>query len=199
MPGRQSHGGPPSKKPRLKNNSKKRALDAFSIASHTNPDNIKIRKHRLGVQEGGNRPSKRRRDEDDEEDEEEEEVSSSKKQKKGPTKGRFDELDIDGGSDSEGNEWKLGQVDSDDDSDLDSDEAFGESDEERFNGYAFSGSSNKKAKKKSARVKDVNLDEEDEEDSDSELEEGDLGEDAVDLATMLDMAEEDREGGGSGW
>jgi U3 small nucleolar RNA-associated protein 14 len=191
MPGRQSHGGPPSKKPRLKNNSKKRALDAFSIASHTTPDNIKIRKHRLGVQEGGNRPSKRRRDEDDEEDEEEEEVLSSKKQKKGPTKGRFDELDIDGGSDSEGNEWKLGQVDSDDDSDLDSDEAFGESDEERFNGYAFSGSSNKKGKKKSARVKDVNLDEEDEEDSDSELEEGDLGEDAVDLATMLDMAEEE--------
>ncbi len=191
MPGRQSHGGPPSKKPKLKNNSKKRALDAFSIASHTNPDNIKIRNHRLGAQEGSNRSSKRRRDADDEEDEEEEEVSSSKKQKKGPTKGRFDELDIDGGSDSEGNEWKLGQVDSDDDSDLDSDEAFGESDEERFNGYAFSGSSNKKGKKKSARVKDVTLDEEDEEDSNSELEEGDLGEGAVDLATMLDMAEEE--------
>jgi U3 small nucleolar RNA-associated protein 14 len=190
MPGRQSHGGPPSKKPRVKNNSKKRALDAFSIASHTNPDKIKIRQHRLGVQEGGKRPGKRRRDEEVEEDEEEEEATS-KRQKKGPAKGRFDELDIDAGSDSEGNEWKLGQVDSDDDSDLDSDEAFGESDEERFNGFAFSGSSNKKGKKKTSRVKDVNLDEENEEESNSELEEGDLGEDAVDLATMLDMAEEE--------
>jgi len=188
MPGRQSHGGPPKKKPRVKNNSKKRALDAFSIASHTNPDKIRIRQHRLGVQEGGNRPGKRRRDEDADEDEEEEEVSS-KKAKKGPAKGRFDELDIDAGSDNEGNEWKLGQVDSDDDSDLDSDEAFGESDEERFNGYAFSGSS--KSKKKTPRTKDMTLDEEEDEDSGSELEDGDLGEDAVDLATMLDMAEEE--------
>jgi U3 small nucleolar RNA-associated protein 14 len=189
MPGRQSHGGPPSKKPKVRNNSKKRALDAFSIASHTNPDRIKIRQHRLGAQEGGNRPGKRRRDEENDEDEEEAE-STTKKQKKGPQKGRFDELDVDAGSDSEGNEWKLGQVDSDDDSDLDSDEAFGESDEERFGGFAFSGSSNKKAKKTS-RSKDVNLDEDDEEHSDSELEEGDLGEDAVDLATMLDIAEEE--------
>ncbi|PMD46140.1 Utp14-domain-containing protein [Hyaloscypha variabilis F] len=188
MPGRQSHGGPPAKKLRVKNNSKKRALDAFSIASHTNPDKIKIRQHRLGVQEGGNRPGKRRRDEDADENDGEEEVRS-KKIKKGPAKGRFDELDIDAGSDSEGNEWKLGQVDSDDDSDLDSDEAFGESDEERFNGYAFSGSS--KAKKKTPRTKDMNLDEDEDEESDSELEDGDLGEDAIDLATMLDMAEEE--------
>jgi U3 small nucleolar RNA-associated protein 14 len=177
MPGRQSHGGPPAKKPRVKNNSKKRALDAFSIASHTNPDKIKIRQHRLGVQEGGNRPGKRRRDEDADENDGEEEVSS-KKIKKGPAKGRFDELDIDAGSDSEGNEWKLGQVDSDDDSDLDSDEAFGESDEERFNGYAFSGSS-KKQEKDFPRTKDVNLDEDEDEESDSELEDGDLGEDAM--------------------
>jgi U3 small nucleolar RNA-associated protein 14 len=189
MPGRQSHGGAPSKKPKPKaRKTKKRALDAFSIASHQNPDKVKIRQHRLGAKEGGNRPGKRPRDGD--EDEEEEAVESKlKKQKKGPEKGRFDELDVDEGSDSEGNEWKLGQVDSDDDSDLDSDEAFGESDEERFNGFAFSGSSDKKAKKKTPRHKDMNLDEEDVEDSDSELDEGDLGEDAVDLATMLDMVE----------
>jgi U3 small nucleolar RNA-associated protein 14 len=74
---------------------------------------------------------------------------------------------------------------------LDSDEAFGESDEERFDGFAFSGSFNKKRKKKPSRGKDVNLVEDDVEHSDSELEEGDLGEDAVDLATMLDMAEEE--------
>lgn len=167
-------------------------MNAFSIASHENPENFKIRQHRLGEQEGGNRPGKRRRDEEDEDDEDEE--GETKKKRKGPAKGRFDELDIDRGSDSEGNEWMLGQVASDDDSDLDSDEAFGESDEERFEGFAFSGSTDKKSKKKSQpRIKDVNLNEEDDSESDSELEDGDLGEDAVDLATMLDMAEEEEE------
>jgi U3 small nucleolar RNA-associated protein 14 len=189
MPGRQSHGGAPSKQPKPKaRKTKKRALDAFSIASHQNPDKVKIRQHRLGAKEGGNRPGKRPRDEG-EDGEEEAADSKPKKQKKGPEKGRFDELDVDEGSDSEGNEWKLGQVDSDDDSDLDSDEAFGKSDEERFNGFAFSGSSDKKVKKKTSRRKDINLNEDDVEDSDSELDEGDLGEDAVDLATMIDMVE----------
>ncbi|KAE8444063.1 hypothetical protein EG329_000931 [Mollisiaceae sp. DMI_Dod_QoI] len=199
MPGRQSHGRAPTKKPKVQNKSKKRALDAFAIASHENPDRVKVRQHRLGTQEGGNRPNKRRRTEEDEDEEEEDAESKSKKPRK--QKGRFDELDVEEGSDSEGNEWKLGQVDSDDDSDLDSDEAFGESDEERFEGYAFSGSSDKKIKKKTPRGKALNLDEDDVEDSDSELEEGDLGEDAVDLATMLDMAsdeDEDVEAEGSG-
>jgi U3 small nucleolar RNA-associated protein 14 len=194
MPGRQSHGAPPSKKSKVRNNAKKRSMNAFSIASHENPETLKIRQHRLGAQEGrnGNRPGKRRRDEEDDEDEEEE--AEPKRQRKGPAKGRFDELDMDHGSDSEGNEWKLGQVDSDDDSDLDSDEAFGESDEERFDGFAFSGSSDKKLKKSQPRHKDVNLDEDDgNSESDPELEESDLGEDAVDLATMLDMAEEEEE------
>lgn len=195
MAGRQAHGRAPDKKPKpKKNDSKKRTLDAFAIASHQTSDDVKIRKHRLGAQEGGNRPGKRRRDEDGDGDEDEEE-SNIKKKRKGPAKGRFDELDVDAGSDSEGNEWKMGEVDSDDDSDLDSDEAFGESDEERFNGYAFSGSTNKKDKKKKSksRNKDVNLDENEEEDSDSELEEGDLGEDAVDLADMLDTSEDEEE------
>ena len=122
-------------------------------------------------------------------------VRAPKKQRKRTQKGRFDELALDAGSDSEGNEWKLGQVDSDDDSDLDSDEAFGESDEERFEGFAFSGSlDNRDKKKSSTKLRSVNLDENGEdEDSDSELEEGDLGEDAIDLAAMLDDAEEDEE------
>ncbi|RDW94616.1 hypothetical protein BP5796_00379 [Coleophoma crateriformis] len=192
MPGRQSHGRAPTKKPKAqKVNSKKRSQDAFAIASEENPDKLKSRRNRLGVSEGGNRPGKRSRN--DGEDDEDEEESSTKKQRKSAPKDRFDELDIDEGSDSEGNEWKMGQVDSDDDSDLDSDEAFGESDEERFEGYAFSGSSNTKSKKKRSSNRDVNLDEEDVEQSDSELEEGDLGEDAIDLAAMLDATEEDDE------
>jgi U3 small nucleolar RNA-associated protein 14 len=192
MAGRQAHGRAPDKKPRVKNNSKKRALDAFAIASHQISDDVKIRKHRLGAQEGGNRPGKRRRDEEDEENDEEEETNA-KKQRKSPAKGRFDELEVDAGSDSEGNEWKMGQVDSDDDSDLDSDEAFGESDEERFEGYAFSGGTKKSKKKSSKLRKDVNLEEEEDVDSDSELEEGDLGEGAVDLADMLDASNSEDE------
>ena len=192
MPGRQSHGAPPSKRPNARVKSKKRALDAFSIASHQNPDKIKIRQHRLGASEGGNRPGKKRvRDEDDEEYEKDEE-SNPKKQRQGPAKGRFDELDLDEGSDSEGNNWKMGQVGSDDDSDLDSDQAFGESDEERFDGFTFGGSSDKKSKKKSLKSKDVTLDEADDE-SGSEMSDDSLGDDAIDLATMLDQVEEDSE------
>lgn len=193
MPGRQSHGGAPSKAPKVRTKSKKRALDAYSIASHQNPDKIKIRHNRLGASEGGTRPNKRRRKDEDEEDVEEEQ--DTKKQRKGPPKGRFDELDLDEGSDSEGNEWKMGQVDSDDDSDLDSDEAFGESDEEKFEGFAFSGSSERMSKKKSrSKRRDMNLDEDSAgEDSDSELEGGDLGDDAVDLADMLDASESEDE------
>jgi len=191
MPGRQSHGVALSKKPKARTKSKKRALDAFSIASHQNPDKVKIRQHRLGTSEGGNRPTKRPRDEEEEDDEAEQSV---KKQRKGTPKGRFDELDLDQGSDSEGNEWKLGEVDSEDDSDLDSDEAFGESDEERFEGFMFSGSSNKRGKKKAnPKPKDMNLKEDGGEDSGSELEDSDLGEDAIDLAAMLDATEEDDE------
>ena len=196
MPGRQAHGRPLTAKPKLSNKSKgkKRALDAFAVASHQVSDNPRIKQHRLGAREGGERPGKRRRDEDEDEDESEDEEVTSKKQKKGAEKGRFDELDLDEGSDSEGNQWKLGQVDSDDDSDLDSDEAFGESDEERFEGFAFSGSTDKKAKKRqNGAGKDLNLDEDDEEESDSELEEGDLGEGAVDLADMLNSSSEEDE------
>ena len=185
MPGRQSHGAAPSKDHKSRPKSKKRVVDALSIASHQNPDNIKIRQHRLGASEGGNRPGKKRaRNEEDNEDEEEE--LQPKKPRKGPTKGRFDELDVDAGSDSEGNNWKLGQVDSDNDSDLDSDEAFGESDGERFDGFTFGGSSYKKCKKKSSKPRDITLNEADE-DSESQLSDDSLGEDAVDLASMLDQ------------
>lgn len=190
MGGRQAHGGQPTKAPKTKVK-KNRALNAFAIAQQQHPEKIKVKYHRLGEAEGGARPGKgkRRRDEDDDEDEEDEEEDAPRKKQKAP-KGRFDELDVDAGSDSEGNEWKMGEVDSDDDSDLDSDEAFGESDEEKFLGYAFSGSKDAKKKTKSKKARDVNLDE----DESSEEEESDLeslGEDAIDLATMLDQGEED--------
>ncbi|EKD19900.1 uncharacterized protein L3040_002418 [Drepanopeziza brunnea f. sp. 'multigermtubi'] len=197
MAGRQSHGRAPDKKPKARASKKNRSLDAFAIASHENPDRVKVRQSRLGAQEGGgSRSNKRRRDERDEDGGEEDEEQNLKKPK--VKKGRFDELDVDEGSDSEGNEWKLGQVDSEDDSELDSDDAFGDSDEDRFEGFTFGGSKDKIKKPK--RERDVNLDEEEEEDSDSELEEGDLGEDAIDMSTYLDQVleeeKEDRENAG---
>ena len=118
----------------------KRALDAFSIAQHENPDDAKVRKNRLGEFDPAfNR--KRARDDDDEEDEEDEDEDDGPKRRKR----RSGDESFDEGSDSEGNTWQMGHVDNDDDDEsIDSDEAFGESDEERFEGYTFRGSSKRK-------------------------------------------------------
>ncbi|KAF2400692.1 Utp14-domain-containing protein [Trichodelitschia bisporula] len=178
----------------------KRALDAFAIASAQGLDKPKVRRNRLGQAEGGPSGSMRKRrrggsDDEDEDEDEEEEVRTR------PKKGRFDELDVDEGSDSEGNTWTMGQVDSEGDSDIDSDEAFGESDEEKFEGWTFRGSESQgKAVKKKKKVKEVEVkgdeeldlnEEADEEESDEES----LGEDAVDLATMLDTYEDSEDEG----
>jgi U3 small nucleolar RNA-associated protein 14 len=191
MGGRQAHGGKPTKAPKARTK-KNRAMNAFAIASQQHPEKIKVKYHRLGESEGGNRPTKRARTRDSDDDEEDEEEESHKKKRKAPSKkGRFDELDLEEGSDSEGNEWKMGQVDSDDDSDLDSDEAFGESDEEKFEGFAFSGSTEKSKKvQKKKNGGGVNLDE-NEESEEEDSDDDSLGEDAIDLAAMLDATEGD--------
>jgi U3 small nucleolar RNA-associated protein 14 len=174
-----------------RNKSKKRSLQAFAIASSQIQDNHKIRKHRLGEIEDDGPRRKRARSEDEDVDEDDEDGPSTKRPQRRAVKGRADELDLSSGSDSEGNRWKLGIVDDDDDEDIDSDEAFGESDEERFAGYTFRGSTGGKGMKIKRRVVhkqsdsfDIDLDEESSHaDSDSD---DSLGEDAVDLATMLD-------------
>ncbi|KAH7135580.1 Utp14 protein-domain-containing protein [Dendryphion nanum] len=173
----------------------KRALDAFAIASQEFPDRVKLSRTRAGELEG---PShrKRARQEDDEEgeDSDEEEEPRRQRQKRGDGDLSFDE-----GSDSEGNNWTMGHVEDDDDSDIDSDEAFGESDEEKFEGWTFRGSSTTKkgAQKKSKRGysddedADINLDEDHSEDGEDD--EDDLGDDAIDLATALDQYESSEE------
>jgi U3 small nucleolar RNA-associated protein 14 len=189
-----------------RNKSKKRSLQAFSIASAQTQEKQKIRKHRLGeIEDDGPRRKRARSDDEDEDEEDDEGGPSTRRPQKRISKGRSDELDVSSGSDSEGNRWKLGVVDDDDDEDIDSDEAFGESDEERFAGYTFRGSTSGNGKKKQKRTLhretgkfDVDLEEESSQagsDSDDSL-----GEDAVDLATMLDdyyesdNEEEDEEG-----
>jgi U3 small nucleolar RNA-associated protein 14 len=180
----------------------KRALDAFAIAGHEHADKPKIRANRLGELEQSGPPPRSKRPRDDEDEGESDEEVDVKRRKKRDGDESFDE-----GSDSEGNEWKMGHVEDADDSDIDSDEAFGESDEERFEGWTFRGSqSNQKGGKGGKKAKkeqdedifddddgDIDLDEGDSADSEEDDEEDDLGEDAIDLATALDQWEESEE------
>lgn len=192
MPGRQSTISGAPKKPRAKKQTQKRSLNALAIAEQQNPRKEKIRRSRLGEAEPDN--TKRKRDLSDDEDQD---LPQKSKRSRPGEKDRFGN-EIEGGSDSDGNEWVLGQVASDDDSDLDSDEAMGESDEERFAGFTFRGSSSAAGKVRKGLTKrvagdavstsDIDLD-------DYEGDEGgdDLGEDAVDLAAMLDASDNEQE------
>ncbi|KAF2853047.1 Utp14-domain-containing protein [Plenodomus tracheiphilus IPT5] len=185
----------PSKQPNARNPKKaaKRAQNAFSIAQYENPDKFKIRRNRLGETDPAFNRKRSRDDDDEEEDDEdgEDEEDGAKRRKRRSGNESFDE-----GSDSEGNTWQMGHVEDDDDEDIDSDEAFGESDEERFEGYTFRGSSSMQKKGRPGKGKremelgsDVDMEEGDS--ADGEEEEDDLGEDAIDLATALDQYEED--------
>ncbi|KHJ35692.1 putative small nucleolar ribonucleoprotein complex subunit utp14 [Erysiphe necator] len=182
MPGRQSHGTLLLRKTKSRNNVKSKSLNAHSIASQISQENIKIRQHRLGILEEGIKQVKRPRDGAQSLNDDLEE-SAVNKRRKGPNEVRFDDLDE--GSDSEGNKWKIGHVHSDDDSELDSDAAFGESDEERFEGFTFSGS-DKKLRKKTPRQSKNGSNKGSSLYSSDESEASNLGEDAVDLATILD-------------
>jgi U3 small nucleolar RNA-associated protein 14 len=199
MAGRKSDGiksGGVSKRSKSRQNPRQRSQNALAIAASQVPERSKVRQSRLGRAEEENR-SRKKAGSDEEEDDEDEDEGSRKRSR--PQKGRFDELDIDEGSDSEGNKWKLGEVDSDDDSDIDSDEAFGESDEEKFEGYTFRAS--KKPNQKSGPSKhsrkangDINLDESEEDESENFSNEDDsFGEDGIDLADMLDASESEEE------
>ncbi|KAJ5586877.1 uncharacterized protein N7459_002642 [Penicillium hispanicum] len=169
-----------------------RALNALSIAEKQNPTKLGVRRNRLGFYDDGE--NRKRHSGHAQGDDEDEEAAPNYKRR------RTDNGDgsMDGGSDSEGHEWKLGQVDSDDDEELDSDEALGSSDEERFEGFTFRGSATMKSKPKSKKAvsqakkpAEINLsedvDQSEEEESGDEDDDDDLGEDAVDLLTAWDM------------
>lgn len=182
MPGRQAHGTKASKRVRPRNSQKSRSLNALSIASKLADKKKETKK----------RPWNGKTENHDGDDEDEDDLGGvsnqlyPKKRKNRQKHECFDELELDKGSDSEGNEWKLGQVDTDNDSELDSDEAFGESDAERFDGLVFSGSS--KTQKNVQKRAGVDLCEENKTTSSTESEASDVGEDTVDLASMLDSS-----------
>lgn len=198
MPRRQTQlRGPKDRDSQNKSTKKKagKGLDALSIAENKYPTKLGIRRNRLGDDDD---LFKRKRDSG--RDEDDSDGQGNKRRRTG------DEASSDeGGGDDEGREWKVG-VDSDNDSELDSDEALGSSDEERFDGFTFRGSSTGKPKPKQKpagkqkRNRQINLsedvDESDEDmDENEEEDDDDLGEDAVDLSTAWDMntAAEDEE------
>ncbi|KAG7047524.1 small nucleolar ribonucleoprotein complex subunit utp14 [Colletotrichum scovillei] len=193
-PGRQSHGrqahGRPllSSKPaaktfrKSKNKAQVKALDAFTTASELYAPKEK-RTPRFREIEAAPEARKKRRaadDDDDEdgEDDEDEDDDQPRRKKAKPSSGGAGGDSDEYQSDSDGNEWHYG-VNEDEDSELDSDEAFGDSDREDFQGYAFSGSKGKK------KNQDDSEEEDDEDDDES------LGEDAIDLAQALDEYESD--------
>ncbi|KAF7553853.1 hypothetical protein G7Z17_g3355 [Cylindrodendrum hubeiense] len=184
MGGRQAHGRSLTAGPKAKTNtnkkskarSQKNALDAFGIAQEKFAPKQKQtpRARELDVEI----ERKHGRDNEDEEDEEEEEEEPQRKKAR-PSRSAGDNADD--GSDSEGNEWRLGGLrDDDEDSEIESDDAFGDSDEEKMKGYSFRGS-------KSTQKDDDSED-------DSQDDEGEtLGAEAIDLATALDQFEESSE------
>ncbi|KFA61503.1 hypothetical protein S40285_04548 [Stachybotrys chlorohalonatus IBT 40285] len=184
MPGRQAHGRSLTAAPKAKTSKKskarsqKNALNAFGIAQEQFP--ARFSKTPRARELDAEIERKHGRDEDDE-DEDEEEEAPRRKKAKAPARNAGND-DAEYGSDSEGNEWRLGGLaPGDEDSEIESDDAFGDSDEDKFQGYSFAGSKS---------TKDHDDDTEDDENDD----EGQtLGEDAIDLATALDQYEETSE------
>ncbi|EJP67300.1 small nucleolar ribonucleoprotein complex subunit Utp14 [Beauveria bassiana ARSEF 2860] len=181
MPGRQSHGRPLLAAAKTKNikrsksRSQKSALNAFNTASEQYPTRIKktprVRELDAEIER------KHGRDDEDDDDGDDDEEPTRKKTKR---PARAQNTDAEFGSDSEGNEWQLGgMAEDDEDSEIDSDDAFGDSDNEKFEEYQFRGSKSKS--------KDEDSDSDDSNDDEGET----LGAEAIDLATALDQFEED--------
>ncbi|KAM5346602.1 hypothetical protein ACJ41O_009607 [Fusarium nematophilum] len=185
MGGRQAHGRSLTANPKAKQaankkskaRSQKNALDAFGIAQEKFAPRQKrtprVRELDADIER------KHGRDEEEDEDDDEDDEPQRKKVKR-PSRPADNDDDADDGSDSEGNEWRLGGLREDDeDSEIESDDAFGESDEEKFQGYTFRGS------------KSTHREDDDSEDDSQDDEGQTLGEDAIDLATALDQYEEE--------
>ena len=186
MPGRQSTGPLIQKNTKVKKQIKRRALNALAIAEQQEPERIKIRHNRLGdlVQQDDKR---KRVLSEDGADEEEGDRAIRKKPRVRQTDRLGDQVEA--GSDSDGNEWVIGQAVGEGDSDLDSDEAMGESDENRFEDFTFRGSSTRHSHKKSKTSphgENLGIQESDTIILDEGEESDGFREKAVDLADVLD-------------
>jgi U3 small nucleolar RNA-associated protein 14 len=197
MPPRVSQPSLNGSKPKTaKARSRKRTLDAFAIASAELPQDSRIRVSRLGESDDGPQQKRRRIPAEDLSEDKDEYAAPPARR---PGKAWNNDGHISEDEDSEGNKWTLGHVGSDEDSDLDSDEVFNSEDEERFGHFSFSGSSKKRmSQNKKTKSTGNTLDlQEDEPMGDNSEDEESLGEDAIDLAQMLDDYSEDGDNEGS--
>ena len=160
-----------------------RGLNALEIAERDNPDQVKIPQHRLGQVDDDEDEPRTRADGDE---------RSSKRRKIDVT---LEDEVAEEGSDLEGNRWHEGMDENDEDSNIDSDDAFGASDEDRFADFTFRGSANAAwAPRRRPKPVPVTLDEDDagsEDDEMAEDEDDDFGDEGVDLATAWDMDDQD--------
>ena len=197
---------------------KHRTLNAFATAIAQSPERTKVQEHRLGENpelDAEEPRHKRRRfqdeDEEDEVEDEEDEVDddgASNARRLLPKKVRkvgLDEAsgveDVREGSDGEGREWQVGvgALDASEDESVDSDEAFGSGDEEKFEGFQFQGSkapnvgNRRTGGKKKMPHAEMRLSDGEDKNEDYGDDESDdcLGSAAVDLAQILDAGMED--------
>ena len=189
-------------RPTKKKGQRNHALGALAIAEKTTTERNKIRRSRLGEIEGD---GPRQRENDDSGDENGE--RATKRRKTEALNEGADDGNI--GSDSGGNKWAVDLDSIDEDSDLDSEDALGESDEERFEGFTFRGSGSQLSRTPQGRAEQASKKDEidlsegeddssasrdtDQDDEEEEEYDDDLGKDAVDLATALDLNLEDEE------
>lgn len=194
---RQAHGrsltSTGQSKTRKRKPTKGRGLHALEAAEKQFPDKIKIRQHRLGEAE----------DDDENVPQTRTDVNERSAKRRKVDNNSDGEVSLDEGSDLDGERWHVGVDDEDEDSDIDSDEAFGESDEERFAGFTFRGSSSNTQPSERRKMREKidtrgggsdnqneSVDDEDVDEAEAEAED-DLGDDAIDLATALDMNQEE--------
>lgn len=169
---------------------KTRVLNALAIAERQTPIQPTLKSNRLGEIEQGLTKRKNWDERDGLE-----QGGPKMKKGKGVLKHRA-ENEMEVSDDSDSNAWVNGQVDSNDDSDIDSNMALGEGDEEVFEGFTFRGSSTTTDPKINftrpveSKLEDFGLDNteipgrrDEEEFSD------DLGEDAIDLVALIDSTE----------
>lgn len=197
MPWRQYTGASVQRKPKKTlSGRQKRSLNALAIAEQQNPIKLKFRSSRFGALEGNNGKEARY----DEEDSKREEQTGNLKRRKVGGGGHL-EIEAEAGSDSEGNRWVIGQIGSNDDSDLDSDEAMGESGQGEAEGYDLESNSIKNSEKvtqdnagntdlRTKRRRNINLDGDEGRQVLTEESNG-FGDDAVDLAAVLDESDDD--------
>ncbi|KAI1823821.1 Utp14 protein-domain-containing protein [Xylaria intraflava] len=199
MPGRQAHGRPliaagggggKGKNRRSKAKSNSKALNAYAAAQAEVGEQQKRtpRNRQLDADLNDGVPrGKHARDDEDDGDSDDGDGARPRKMRRRAQRDGDEDANVEYGSDSSGNSWRVGVIDEDDDSEIDSDEAFGESDEERFEDFRFTGGKKAKTNKNKKQV-DEDEDDSDEDDDIGDADGASLGSDAIDLADALDMS-----------